>query len=116
MATVNGIIVHMIMIVRVLYGLADQGNVPPILAKVSLRTGTPIVATLCGVAAILILALGVPLTGLAEWTSRLTLAIFALVNLTLLRIKLTEPKAPPNVFVVPAWYLSRDSAPALLCS
>lgn len=102
-ATVNGIIVHMIMIGRVLYGLADQGNLPSILAKVSLRTGTPIVATLCGVAAILILALGVPLTGLAEWTSRLTLAIFALVNLALLRIKFAEPKAPPGIFVVPAW-------------
>jgi basic amino acid/polyamine antiporter, APA family len=102
-ATVNGIIVHMIMIGRVLYGLADQGNLPPILAKVSPRTGTPIIATLCGVAAILILALVVPLTGLAEWTSRLTLAIFAVVNVALIRIKLTEPKAPSGVFVVPRW-------------
>ncbi|MBR0764481.1 APC family permease [Bradyrhizobium japonicum] len=102
-ATVNGIIVHMIMIGRVLYGLADQGNLPPILGKVSPRSGTPVIATLCGAAAILILALGVPLTGLAEWTSRLTLGIFALVNLALLRIKMTEAKAPLGVFVVPAW-------------
>lgn len=102
-ATVNGIIVHMIMIGRVLYGLADQGSLPALLGKVSARSGTPMVATLFGVGAILILALGVPLTGLAEWTSRLTLGIFALVNLALLRIKTTELIPPAGVFFVPMW-------------
>lgn len=102
-ATINGIIVHMIMIGRVLYGLADQGSLPALLGRVSARTGTPIVATLFAVGAILILALGVPLTGLAEWTSRLTLGIFALVNLALLRIKAAESVPPAGVFVVPMW-------------
>ncbi|WP_440639387.1 APC family permease [Bradyrhizobium sp. PUT101] len=102
-ATVNGIIVHMIMIGRVLYGLADQGSLPALLGKVNARSGTPMVATLFGVGAILILALGVPLTGLAEWTSRLTLGIFALVNLALLRIKTTELIPPAGVFFVPMW-------------
>jgi len=102
-ATANGIIVHMIMIGRVLYGLADQGNLPAFLAKVNSANGTPIIATLFGVAAILVLALGIPLTGLAEWTSRFTLAIFALVNLALIRIKATESKSPVDVFCVPRW-------------
>lgn len=102
-ATINGIIVHMIMIGRVLYGLAGQGSLPALLGKVNARSGAPVVATLVGVGAILILALAVPLSGLAEWTSRLTLAIFALVNVALLRIKTSEPKAPPGVFVVPLW-------------
>lgn len=102
-ATVNGVIVHMIMIGRVLYGLADQGNLPTFLAKVNSANGTPVIATLLGVAAILVLALGIPLTGLAEWTSRFTLAIFALVNLALIRIKATESKPPANVFIVPKW-------------
>jgi amino acid transporter len=102
-ATVNGIIVHMIMIGRVLYGLADQGNLPSFLAKVDSRSGTPIMATLFGVAAILVLALGVPLTGLAEWTSRLTLGIFAFVNLALIKIKVAETQSPSDVFVVPMW-------------
>ncbi|MGT2500900.1 amino acid permease [Bradyrhizobium guangxiense] len=93
-ATVNGIIVHMIMIGRVLYGLADQGNLPAVLAVVNPKSGTPVVATLIGIAAILVLALGVPLTGLAEWTSRFTLGIFALVNLALIRIKTAEVQAP----------------------
>lgn len=102
-ATINGIIVHMLMIGRVLYGLAHQGNLPALLARVNARSGAPVVATLFGVGAILILALGVPLTGLAEWTSRLTLGIFVLVNLALLRIKARESTPPAGAFVVPIW-------------
>lgn len=101
-ATVNGVIVHMIMIGRVLYGLADQGNIPRILGAVS-KNGVPVVATVSGVAAILMLALSVPLTGLAEWTSRVTLAIFAFVNLALVRIKAAQSGDPPGVFLVPRW-------------
>ncbi|WP_064696168.1 APC family permease [Rhizobium aegyptiacum] len=102
-ATLNGIIVHMIMVGRVLYGLADQGNLPGLFAKVNAGSGAPVAATLIGVVAILLLALGFPLTGLAEWTSRLTLVIFALINFALVRIKLTEPAAPTAAFVVPMW-------------
>ena len=102
-ATVNGIIVHMIMIGRVLYGLAGQGNLPSFLATVNRRNGAPVIATSFGIAAILILALGVPLTGLAEWTSRLTLGIFAFVNLALIRIKAMEATPASGVFVVPIW-------------
>jgi APA family basic amino acid/polyamine antiporter len=101
-ATVNGIIVHMIMIGRVMYGLASQGSLPAFMATVS-ANGVPLAATLLGIAAILVLALSVPLTGLAEWTSRVTLAIFAFVNLALIRIKATEFKPPPGVFRVPLW-------------
>jgi amino acid transporter len=113
-ATVNGIIVHMIMIGRVLYGLADQGNLPSFLAKVNRRSGAPVVATTFGIAAILILALGVPLTGLAEWTSRLTLGIFAFVNLALIRIKATEATPPSDVFLVPMWVPVVGSATSVL--
>jgi amino acid transporter len=113
-ATVNGIIVHMIMIGRVLYGLADQGNVPSFLAKVNAKSGTPVVATLIGVMAILFLALGIPLAGLAEWTSRLTLGIFAFVNLALIRIKVAESIPPPGIFLVPIWGPSMGLATSVL--
>jgi amino acid transporter len=113
-ATVNGIIVHMIMIGRVLYGLADQGNVPSFLAKVNAKSGTPVVATLIGVMAILFLALGIPLAGLAEWTSRLTLGIFAFVNLALIRIKVAESIPPPGIFLVPIWVPSMGLATSVL--
>lgn len=113
-ATVNGIIVHMIMIGRVLYGLADQGNLPSFLAKINRRSGAPVVATLIGVAAILVLALGAPLAGLAEWTSRLTLGIFAFVNLALIRIKATEAAPPSDAFLVPMWVPVAGSATSAL--
>ena len=87
-ATINGIIVHMIMIGRVIYGLADQGNLPKVLARLNPVTHTPLLATTTGVGAILVLALAVPLAGLADLTARFTLVIFAIVNLALIRIKI----------------------------
>jgi APA family basic amino acid/polyamine antiporter len=47
--------------------------------------------------------MAVPLEALAEWTSRVTLSVFALVNWALIRIKLDEPEPPAGVFRVPMW-------------
>ncbi|HET9428398.1 MAG TPA: APC family permease [Allosphingosinicella sp.] len=102
-ATLNGVVVHMIMISRVLYGLARQGNLPKPLAQVNLTTRTPLVATAAAVAAILILTLAVPLEGLAEMASQGTLVIFAAINVTLLRIKARTGPAPAGAFDCPRW-------------
>ena len=102
-ATLNGVIVHMIMIGRVIYGLAAQGNLPKILTRVNPVTHTPLPATAIGVISILLLALAVPLAGLAELTARLTLIIFAIVNVALIRIKGRNDKPPPGAFVCPRW-------------
>jgi amino acid transporter len=102
-ATLNGIIVHMIMISRVVHGLAQQGNLPRTLGRINPYTGTPIVATALGVVAILTFALFVPLEGLAKLTSQCTLGLFALVNVALIRIKWTESAPPLGVFVCPRW-------------
>lgn len=102
-ATLNGVIIHMIMIARVLYGLASQGNLPFALTRLNPTTGTPLLATAIGVGAILMLALAVPLSGLADLTARFTLAIFAIVNLALIRIKSREAEPPAGVFVCPRW-------------
>ena len=72
-ATINGVIVQIIMAARVLYGLAAQGHIAPILADVHPRTRTPLNATLLATAIVLVLAVALPLDRLAEWTSRLTL-------------------------------------------
>lgn len=102
-ATLNGLIVHMIMIARVVYGLADQGNLPKALAKLNRTTGTPLVATAIGIGAILVFALAVPIAGLADLTAQGTLVIFIIVNLALIRIKSREKSPPPDVFLCPLW-------------
>ena len=102
-ATLNGIIVHVIMISRVLYGLATQGNLPKALTYLNAKTGTPLLTTAIGIAAILALALAVPLAGLADLTARFTLVIFAIINIALIRIKSLEATPPPQVFVCPGW-------------
>lgn len=102
-ATLNGVIVHVIMISRVLYGLAAQGNLPKALAQLNSKTGTPLLATALGIVAILVLALAVPLSGLADLTARFTLVVFAIINTTLIRIKSREEVAPLHVFVCPTW-------------
>jgi amino acid transporter len=102
-ATLNGIIVQIILSSRVLYGLAMQGNLPARLKHVSPVTRTPLNATLLVTAVVLVLALLLPLERLADWTSRITLVLFALVNLALARIKAREGAAPANTYVAPRW-------------
>lgn len=102
-ATLNGVIVHMIMIARVIYGLADQGSLPKALTRLNPVTHTPLLATAIGVGAILVLALAVPLAGLANLTAGFTLVIFALVNLALIRIKSRNEASPLGTFICPRW-------------
>ena len=100
-ATLNGIIVQMVMSSRVIYGLADRGLLPDALAKVSATTRTPQLATAIVVGLVLLIAISLPLDALAEWTSRLSLAIFALINAALVLIKRRSDAVP--AFVVPSW-------------
>jgi basic amino acid/polyamine antiporter, APA family len=102
-ATLNGIIVQIIMSSRVLYGLAQQGDLPAVFAKVHRVTRTPILSTVFTTALILVLALAVPLHQLADFTSRITLIVFAAVNLSLIRIKARSFEAPADVYVAPGW-------------
>ena len=100
-AVVNGALVQIIMASRIFYGMARRGWLPGWLARVGRRTGTPVTATLAVGAAILLLALRFPLVRLAEFTSYVTLGMFMLVNLALLRIR--RRPAPPGVRVYPGW-------------
>jgi APA family basic amino acid/polyamine antiporter len=102
-ATLNGVIVHMIMISRVIYGLAFQGNLPKALTNLNSTTRTPLLATTVGVGAILVLALAVPLEGLADMTARFTLVVFAVINLALIRIKSRDEAPPAGAFICPKW-------------
>ncbi|MFD0914815.1 APC family permease [Pseudahrensia aquimaris] len=102
-ATVNGIIVQLIMSARVIYGLANRGSLPSVLAKISPMTRTPLISTGVSVAIVLSLALAFPIDRLAEWTSAITLAIFMLVCAALIRIKKGGEPAPEGTFIVPVW-------------
>ena len=103
LATVNGIIVQIIMAGRVIYGLANEGALPAFLARVNARTQTPVVATTLATLIALTLALGFTITALAEWTSMITLVIFVLVCMALARIKRRKDPAPEGTFIVPPW-------------
>ena len=102
-ATLNGIIVQIIMASRVMYGLAVQNNFPKIFSYVHKPTKTPLVATVFVSAIILLLALLFPLNHLAEMTSRFTLIIFILVNIALVRLKLQNEPIREDTFICPIW-------------
>jgi amino acid transporter len=102
-ATLNTILAQMTMAARVVYGLARERELPRIFAQVHRGTGTPLVATFCVSAAVVPLALFFPLTPLAEGTSLATLALFALVNLSLLRLRYRGVASPNPHVSVPIW-------------
>jgi APA family basic amino acid/polyamine antiporter len=91
-ATLNGVIVQIIMGSRILYGLARQGWLPARLATVHAKRQTPVVATLVVVGVMILGTLLLPLVSLAQLTSLLVLSIFMFVNLSLIVIKRRTPK------------------------
>ena len=102
-ATLNGVVIQMILASRVLYGLSQSGQLPAVFGQVSPKTRTPVVGTAITASFVLLFALFLPLHGLADLTARLTLVIFAGVNISLARIKLRGDPAPVGSFIVPAW-------------
>lgn len=113
-ATLNGIIVQIIMASRVLYGLSSQGDLPAVFSRVHRRTRTPLIATVTVGAGILLLALLAPLQTLADVTARLTLIVFAIVNVSLIVIKRRIGNAAASGFVAPLWVPCAGAAACLL--
>lgn len=101
-AVLNGALIQIIMASRMFYGMSAAGWLPGALARVGTRTGTPVVATIAATAGVLLFALALPLATLAKATSTIVLAVFALVNLALIRIKRRDP-APAGARVYAAW-------------
>ena len=102
-ATLNGIILQIIMASRVLYGLGEKGSLPKIFASVSPKTRTPLFSTLLVTATILVLALFFPIGKLAEVTTQLILVVFTLVNLSLVMLKLRREPFPEGIYTVRIW-------------
>jgi len=87
LATLNGIVVQIIMGSRVLYGLAKQGWIHDKFLKLHKTNQTPIFATFFIVAAMILATLTLPIVSLAKATSLLLLSIFILVNASLISVK-----------------------------
>jgi amino acid transporter len=93
-ATINGVIVQMIMSSRVIYGLSRQGMLPAALGRIDQRTRTPLLATALVVAIVLALAVAFPIDRLADTTTRVMLVVFAFVNVSLVALKMRSDTAP----------------------
>ena len=102
-ATLNGVVIQIILASRVLYGLGRSGQLPAIFGEVNPKTRTPLVGTMVTAAFVLLFAWFLPLHGLADLTARLTLVVFAGVNVSLAYIKLRGDPAPVGTFKAPVW-------------
>jgi amino acid transporter len=100
LALANGVIVEIMLVARLLYGMAHRRLVPAWFEAVDRRSRVPVRATLAGGAAMLLFVVLLPFEQLAGLTSGVTLAVFAAVNLSLVVLKLRDRRggaAPPPV-------------------
>lgn len=102
-SVLNGALIQIIMASRVLYGLARQDALPRVLARIHPKRRTPILATALITALVLAFALTLPLESLARLTSAVTLVIFTLVNLALVRLKLSDTPTTTAGPCYPIW-------------
>ena len=99
-AIINGALIQIIMVSRVLYGMSSRKLLPPVLSRVNRRTQTPLVATTLTTSMVLLLALTGDLASLAEAASLIILIVFSLANAALLLVKRKQPK-PEGLIVFP---------------
>jgi basic amino acid/polyamine antiporter, APA family len=102
-AVIGGALVQIIMASRILYGLSKQGWLPKFFSRVHPKTHTPILATVIVSLLVLVMALWLPIETLAKATSFLLFIVFAMVNLSLWRIKTHETQHPENIIKLPLW-------------
>jgi len=101
-AIINGALIQIIMVSRVMYGMAGQKMAPQILGAVHPRTRTPLIATLLTGIIVVCFALWLPISTLAKTTSSLILVVFALVNFALLVLNYREKTKGITGKLVPA--------------
>ena len=102
-ATLNGIVLQIVMGARVLYGMSESGSLPKVFSRVHPKTGTPLLSTFLLTVVILALALLFPISALASFTSQLLLVVFTLTSLSLIMLKLRKTPAPEGIYTVGIW-------------
>ncbi|MBC7636173.1 MAG: amino acid permease [Acetobacteraceae bacterium] len=101
-AVANGVLVQIVMLGRLFYGMARNGQLPEALGVVHPRTATPMRATLLAGAIILAVALLVPFEHLLLAANAMALSVFVLVDIALLLVHRRGP-AMPGAFSIPHW-------------
>jgi amino acid transporter len=86
-AVPNGILITLIMLARILYGMARRGWLPRALAHVNPLTRTPLRTTLLVGAVVLGFTAGIEFIGLVTLTSAVNLVVFTVVNLALWKLQ-----------------------------
>lgn len=102
-ATMNGVVIVVIMAARVTYGLSKQTIFPSWIGAVSPHTHTPLRATVLIALAVMVAALYAPIDVLAEKSSQVLLLVFVMINLALLRLKMQGSAVPRRSVTVPIW-------------
>jgi amino acid transporter len=102
LSVANGVLVHIVMLARLLFGMARHGWMASALGTVNARTRTPVRATLLAGGAVLALAVAFAFERLLAVATLVTLAIFILVALALWRLHRQGP-TPEGVFAAPRW-------------
>lgn len=101
-ATLNGVLIEIVLMARVSYGMARRGWLPKWMADVHVQRQTPLKATLFVGSIVFVLAVMVDFESLAKATSAMLLLVFLVVNLSLIRLKKDAP-APDITFCMPNW-------------
>lgn len=105
-AMLNGALVQIVMASRILFSLARDGPLPNSLGIVNPHRQTPMRATLCVTGLVILFAATLPLESLASTTAAIALAVFTVVNLSLLRLKLqarSESSGQSAGGLLPTW-------------
>ncbi len=101
-AALNGVMAQIVMASRVLFGLGRRNGLLKIFHHAHPKRGTPVFATVLIGSAVILAALILDVSQLAEMSASILLAAFVLVNLSLIVLKGREPDAPFSVpMVVP---------------
>jgi basic amino acid/polyamine antiporter, APA family len=100
-AVANGVLIQLLMLARLLYGMARRSLLPSALATLS-RRHVPVRATLVAGGFVLLATVAFPFHALLRLSTTLTLVVFALVSLALWRL---QQRAPCHdlAFHVPRW-------------
>jgi amino acid transporter len=101
-ATLNGVLIEIVLMARITYGMAKRKWLPSSLCHIHAKRQTPIVATLFVGTIVIILTTTIEFEPLARITSALMLVVFVIVNMSLVMLKRRQQQVELSL-EVPLW-------------